>query len=175
MEPRPCGSWPGTHCSKTTGRIWQPPTSSLTGPGLAPGKLTTSTSEAIAGQFQCEGIWWDTICIPMEAIQKTQDNYQDPVPRLLPPELGLGPPNSMLTLVRSRLDHARAGQLAQGYRQPDGPRKGAARLIKLLRNGFQMKDPNSLNNLQTVLGSRHTSWPKDMAIITAFTGVFWLD
>ncbi|KAI7974824.1 hypothetical protein EIK77_004916 [Talaromyces pinophilus] len=37
----------------------------------------------IAQQFQCEGIWWDTLCIPREkvtrnkAIKKIQRNYQD--------------------------------------------------------------------------------------------------
>jgi ankyrin repeat protein len=37
----------------------------------------------IAEQFQCEGIWWDTICIPKEkaarsmAINKIQSNYED--------------------------------------------------------------------------------------------------
>lgn len=37
----------------------------------------------IAKQFQCNGIWWDTICIPKEkaarnkAIRKIQSNYQD--------------------------------------------------------------------------------------------------
>ncbi|KAJ5655031.1 hypothetical protein N7490_002034 [Penicillium lividum] len=37
----------------------------------------------IAEQFQCEGIWWDTICIPREkaarnkAIENIQSNYQD--------------------------------------------------------------------------------------------------
>ena len=37
----------------------------------------------IANQFQCEGIWWDTLCIPREksarnkAIKKIQSNYQD--------------------------------------------------------------------------------------------------
>jgi hypothetical protein len=37
----------------------------------------------IAEQFQCKGIWWDTICIPKEkgarnkAINKIQNNYED--------------------------------------------------------------------------------------------------
>jgi hypothetical protein len=37
----------------------------------------------IAERFQCEGIWWDTICIPTEkgarskAINKIQSNYED--------------------------------------------------------------------------------------------------
>lgn len=37
----------------------------------------------IAQQFQCEGIWWDTLCIPREkatrnkAIKRIQNNYQD--------------------------------------------------------------------------------------------------
>jgi Heterokaryon incompatibility protein (HET) len=39
--------------------------------------------EGIAKQFECEGIWWDTICIPKEkaarskAINKIQSNYED--------------------------------------------------------------------------------------------------
>lgn len=37
----------------------------------------------IAKQFQCDGIWWDTLCIPREkaahnkAIQKIQSNYEN--------------------------------------------------------------------------------------------------
>src|SRR5271156_6840007 len=37
----------------------------------------------IAQQFQCEGIWWDTLCIPKEkaarekAIRKIQSNYEN--------------------------------------------------------------------------------------------------
>jgi len=37
----------------------------------------------VAEQFQCDGIWWDTICIPKEkgarskAINKIQSNYED--------------------------------------------------------------------------------------------------
>jgi ankyrin repeat protein len=39
--------------------------------------------ERIADQFQCDGIWWDTLCIPRakaartQAIRKIQSNYQD--------------------------------------------------------------------------------------------------
>lgn len=39
--------------------------------------------QGIAKQFQCDGIWWDTLCIPKEkaarteAIQKIQSNYEN--------------------------------------------------------------------------------------------------
>ena len=51
--------------------------------------------------------------------------------------------------------------LAADY-EPDGPRKAASRIIRSLRN-----DVTTLNDLLAVLGPRHTSWPKDMAIISA--------
>jgi hypothetical protein len=46
--------------------------------------------------------------------------------------------------------------------EPDGPRKEASWIIRNLR-----KDLATLNDLLTVLGSRYTSWPKDIASISA--------
>jgi hypothetical protein len=45
--------------------------------------------------------------------------------------------------------------------EPDGPRKEASGIIKNLRKRIMV-----LDDLLIVLGPRHTSWPKDMAIIS---------
>ncbi|KAJ6083694.1 hypothetical protein N7467_007829 [Penicillium canescens] len=46
--------------------------------------------------------------------------------------------------------------------EPDSPRKEASCIIKNLR-----RDITTLNDLLTLLSSRYTSWPKDIAIISA--------
>ncbi|RDW65815.1 ankyrin repeat domain-containing protein [Aspergillus mulundensis] len=59
------------------GHTWRFHTSGLT--GRAPGR----GPRRIAKDFHCEGLWWDTICIPREkaaraqAIRRIQKNYQD--------------------------------------------------------------------------------------------------
>ncbi|KLP05965.1 Uncharacterized protein LW94_10017 [Fusarium fujikuroi] len=63
----------------------------------------------------------------------------------------------------------------------DLPRREATAIIKLLRVAVERNSrdndtdsgyKSNLNNLLMVLGSRHTSWPKDMALISALlTGV----
>jgi hypothetical protein len=53
--------------------------------GLRKGSTNASMpfSEGLLNSFKCEGIWWDTICIPKEkaarskAINKEQSNYED--------------------------------------------------------------------------------------------------
>lgn len=154
--------------------------------------------QRIAKQFQCDGIWWDTLCIPKEkaarnkAIRKIQSNYEDAritlvhdcflrnwnwdqktacFAILMSPWFSRG--WTALELAKSRkvkvtfkgpcgllikdLDEqilAKEGEL-------DGPHKEASQVIKNLRKGI-----TTLNDLLTVLGPRHTSWPKDMAIIS---------
>jgi ankyrin repeat protein len=46
--------------------------------------------------------------------------------------------------------------------EPESPRKEASRIIRRLRNGI-----TTLNDLLYVLGSRSTSWPKDIPLISA--------
>jgi len=153
----------------------------------------------IAEQFSCDGIWWDTICIPREkaarnkAIRNIQNNYQDAkitlvhdcflrnwrwdretacFAILMSPWFSRG--WTALELAKSRkvkvIFKGRSGPIIKDLDEeilakdgePDGPRKEASRIIQSLR-----KDITSLNDLLTVLGPRYTSWPKDLAIISA--------
>ncbi|KAJ5614382.1 hypothetical protein N7528_008036 [Penicillium herquei] len=153
----------------------------------------------IAEQFLCEGIWWDTICIPREkaarnkAIQSIQSNYQSARITLVHdcflrnwnwnPETAcfgilMSPWFSRgwtaLELANSRkvkvIFKGTSGPVIKDLdeeilakpNQRDGPLKEASKIIRSLR-----KEITSLNDLLTVLGSRHTSWPKDLAIISA--------
>ncbi|KAJ5662685.1 hypothetical protein N7462_011611 [Penicillium macrosclerotiorum] len=157
--------------------------------------------ESIAKHFQCEGIWWDTLCIPREkaartvAIQKIETNYEDAritlvhdlflrswewdpqtacFAILMSPWFSRG--WTALELTKSRkikvIFKGRHGPVIKDLDEeilateddPEGPRKEASRIIRNLR-----KDVTTLklNDLLTVLRSRHTSWPKDMAVISA--------
>ncbi|GAM43281.1 hypothetical protein TCE0_047r17968 [Talaromyces pinophilus] len=63
--------------------VWSDGTGTGAWPGGEVNRCLYTFFEDIATQFQCDGIWWDTICIPKEkaartkAIQKIQRNYQD--------------------------------------------------------------------------------------------------
>ena len=153
----------------------------------------------IAEQFQCEGIWWDTICIPRDkatrskAIQSIQSNYQDAritlvhdcflrnwewnpetacFAILMSPWFSRG--WTALELAKSRkvkvIFKGRCGlvikdldeEILAKENDPNSPRKEASRIIRNLR-----KKLTSLNDLLTALGPRHTSWPKDLATISA--------
>ncbi|KAJ5249519.1 hypothetical protein N7524_011835 [Penicillium chrysogenum] len=153
----------------------------------------------IAKQFQCDGIWWDTLCIPREkaarikALQQIQTSYEDARitlvhdgflrnwewdPKtacfaiLMSPWFSRG--WTALELTKSR----KVKVIFRGHRgpiikdldeeilgkddEPNGPRKEASWIIRNLRKKF-----TTLNDLLTVLSSRYTSWPKDIAIISA--------
>ncbi|KAJ5753664.1 uncharacterized protein N7511_007817 [Penicillium nucicola] len=153
----------------------------------------------IAKQFQCDGIWWDTLCIPRQkaarnkAIEKIQSSYEDARitlvhdcflrnwtwdPKsacfaiLMSPWFSRG--WTALELTKSRkvkvifkgpsgpiikdLDE----QILAEENELDSPRKEASRIIRNLRGGI-----TTLNSLLTMLASRYTSWPKDMATISA--------
>ncbi|KAJ5474418.1 hypothetical protein N7475_003984 [Penicillium sp. IBT 31633x] len=160
----------------------------------------------IAQQFECEGIWWDTICIPRpkaarnKAIQKIQSSYEDARITLVhdcflrswtwDPETAcfailMSPWFSRgwtaLELAKSRkvkvmfkgpcgpiikdLDEdilTKYEELLAKDGKPESPREEASQIIWHLR-----KDIKTLNHLLTVLGQRHTSWPKDIATISA--------
>ncbi len=152
----------------------------------------------IARQLQCEGIWWDTLCIPREkaarnkAIQRMHENYEDAritlvhdcflrnwewdektacFAILMSPWFSRG--WTAIELAKSRkvkvifkgpygplikdLDE----QILAKDADSDGPHKEASDIIRNLRKGI-----TNLDDLLTVLGPRHTSWPKDMAIIS---------
>jgi len=63
--------------------VWSDGTGTGTQLGGQVNKCLYSFFSGIAKQFQCEGIWWDTICIPNDkaarskAINKIQSNYED--------------------------------------------------------------------------------------------------
>lgn len=157
--------------------------------------------EDIAKHFSCEGIWWDTLCIPREkaartlAIQKTEQSYEDARitlvhdcflrywewdPRaayfgiLMSPWFSRG--WTALELKKSRkikvVFKGRHGPVIRDLDEeilakddePEGPRKAGSRIIQNLR-----KDSAAfkLNDLLSILRSRYTSWPKDMAVISA--------
>ncbi|KFY85967.1 hypothetical protein V500_07988 [Pseudogymnoascus sp. VKM F-4518 (FW-2643)] len=156
----------------------------------------------IARRFQCEGIWWDTVCIPSEkaarniAIQNIQSNYENAritlvhdcflrnwtwidaetacFAILMSPWFSRG--WTALELVKSRKVKVMFGglhgpvikDLDEEILAKDTDHKAskshifATGLIRALRDGV-----TTLNDLLTVLDSRHTSWPKDLAIISA--------
>ncbi|KAF4246792.1 hypothetical protein CNMCM8980_008184 [Aspergillus fumigatiaffinis] len=153
----------------------------------------------IAEHFQCEGIWWDALCIPRtkaarnKAIQKIQTNYQDARVTLVhdcflrnwdwDPETAcfgilMSPWFSRgwtaLELAKSRkvkvIFKGRYGPVIKDLDEEilakadetNVPRIKASRMIRNLRKKF-----TSLNELLTVLRPRFTSWPKDMAVISA--------
>jgi len=166
----------------------------------------------IAEQFQCKGIWWDTICIPKEkgarskAINKIQSNYEDARITLvhdcflrnwewvdaetacfaiiMSPWFSRG--WTSLELAKSRkvkvvfkgsygplikdLDEdilAKDDDLSTSSRKADDystfrRHRIATEAIANLRS----RGITEINELLTVLGPRHTSWPRDIAIIS---------
>ncbi|RMJ16648.1 hypothetical protein CDV36_003677 [Fusarium kuroshium] len=158
---------------------------------------------AVARRFQCEGIWWDTICIPKDkaarsiAVNLMHRNYQDArvtfvhdcylrewpwfdgesacIAILLSPWYSRG---------WSALELANAIKVKIAFK--DGvikdldedilansdtctPRhKFASRIISILRRGIV----TTIDDLLSILQSRNTSWPRDMATIAGLlTGV----
>ncbi|KAJ5712168.1 hypothetical protein N7488_006324 [Penicillium malachiteum] len=154
----------------------------------------------IAEQFQCEGIWWDTLCIPRskvarnKAIEKIQGNYQDARITLVHDQFlrswPWDPETACFAILMSpwfsrgwtALELAKSRKVKVLFKGPHGPilkdmdedilvefdeeytspRQEASRIISNLR-----KDINSLDDLLNVLGPRYTSWPKDIATISA--------
>jgi ankyrin repeat protein len=155
--------------------------------------------QEIAKQFQCEGIWWDTICIPREksarnkAIQKIQNNYQDARITLVHDCFlrnweWVNAEGACFAILMSpwfsrgwtALELANSRKVKVVFKGPCGPlikdldeqilakdnmcsdsHKRATDIIRNLRKGV-----SDLNGLLRVLGPRHTSWPKDIAIIS---------
>ncbi|KAM4063318.1 ankyrin repeats (3 copies) domain-containing protein [Hirsutella rhossiliensis] len=152
----------------------------------------------IASQFQCDGIWWDTLCIPREkaarskAIRKIQRNYQDARFTLVHDcflrNWEWNAENACFALLMSpwfsrgwtALELAKSPKVKVIFRGPSGPlikdlddqilanddgcsdaHKRASDIIRRLRRPIE-----TLDDLLAVLGPRHTSWPKDKAIIS---------
>jgi hypothetical protein len=153
----------------------------------------------IARQFQCKGIWWDTICIPREkaarsvAINRIQSNYE----------------NARITLVHDcylrewewtneEADEETAAETAcfaiimspwfsRGWTALE---LAKSRKVKIVFKGPLIKDLDEIlakapsgfardgivklrnksitnvDDLLATLGPRHTSWPRDLAIIS---------
>ncbi|OQE16555.1 hypothetical protein PENFLA_c027G10004 [Penicillium flavigenum] len=153
----------------------------------------------IAKQFQCVGIWWDTLCIPREkvarikAIRQIQRSYEDARITLVHDcflrNWEWSPTTACFAILMSpwfsrgwtALELAKSRKVKVIFKgsfgpvikdldedilavegEPDGPRKEASRIIWSLRRDF-----TTLNDLLTVLRSRFTSWPKDIATISA--------
>ncbi|KAJ5371542.1 hypothetical protein N7517_003548 [Penicillium concentricum] len=153
----------------------------------------------IAKQFQCEGIWWDTICIPRpkaarnKAIQKIQSSYEDARITLVHDcflrNWTWDPKTACFAILMSpwfsrgwtALELKKSRKVKVIFKGPCGPvikdldeeilakndetdipRKEASQIIRNLR-----KDITTLNDLLIALGSRYTSWPKDIATISA--------
>ena len=178
--------------------VWSDGTGAGAWPDGEVNECLYSYFKRIAEQFQCEGIWWDTICIPKEkaarekAIRKIQSNYE----------------NARITLVHdvflrnwiwdsdtacfaiimstwfsrgwTALELSKSRKVKVIFREKYGAvvkdldeeilardsdtysHKEASRIVRNLRQGI-----TSLNELLRVLQPRHTSWPKDRAIISA--------
>jgi hypothetical protein len=153
----------------------------------------------IAEQFQCEGIWWDTICIPVgkaarsKAIVNIHRNYEDSRITLVHDSFlrnweWVSPEIACFAIIISpwfsrgwtALELAKSRKVKVIFKGPQGPvikdldedilaKDGASlchivasRVIETLRQG----GVTELNGLLTVLGPRHTSWPRDVAIIS---------
>ena len=156
--------------------------------------------KGIAEQFQCKGIWWDTICIPKEkaarsmAINKIQSNYEDARITLvhdcyLRNWEWVDAETACFAIIMSpwfsrgwtSLELAKSQKVKVVFKGTHGP------LIKDLDEDILAKAKDSserhqiasdaiaklrgkkiieVNDLLTILGPRHTSWPRDLAIIS---------
>ncbi|KAL4727025.1 hypothetical protein ACLX1H_005925 [Fusarium chlamydosporum] len=152
----------------------------------------------IAEKFQCEGIWWDTLCIPNGkearsiAIGNIPSNYEDARITLVHDcflrNWEWDADTACFAIVMSpwfsrgwtAVELARSRKVKVIFKGPDGPlikdldeeilahdgakeyHKDASNIIRDLRKGIA-----SLDDLLTVMGPRHTSWPKDVATISA--------
>lgn len=159
----------------------------------------------IAEQFQCEGIWWDTVCIPIgkaarsKAIVNIHRNYEDARITLVHDGFlrnweWVSPEIACFAIIISpwfsrgwtALELAKSRKVKVIFKGPQGPvikdldedilaKDGASprhlvasRVIENLRQ----RGVAGLNGLLTVLGPRHTSWPRDVAIISGqLTGI----
>jgi len=150
----------------------------------------------IAVQFQCDGIWWDTLCIPNEkaartkAIKKIQSNYEnaritlvhdcflrnwiwDPETAcfaiLMSPWFSRG--WNALELQRSRkvkvVFKGSCGLVIKDLDEEILAKEGdGPRWAASNKIRALREGITTLNDLLTVLKPRYTSWPKDVCIIS---------
>src|SRR5271170_4554736 len=158
--------------------------------------------KGLAEKFECEGIWWDTICIPKEkaarskAIINIQRNYEDAritvihdcfirewdwvngeiacFAIIMSPWFSRG--WTALELAKSRkVKVLFRGSVIKDLDQDilANPENSARHAIaaKVIQN-LRTRGIDELNQLLAILGPRHTSWPRDMAIISGhLTGI----
>src|SRR3984957_6403282 len=159
----------------------------------------------IAEQFQCEGIWWDTLCIPKEkaarskAIINIHRNYEDARITLVHDCFlrnweWVTPEIACFAIIISpwfsrgwtALELAKSRKVKVIFKGPRGPvikdldedilaKAGASprhRIASEVIEGLRKRGIAEVNELLTVLGPRHTSWPRDVAIISGqLTGI----
>jgi hypothetical protein len=169
----------------------------------------------IAERFQCEGIWWDTLCIPREksartkAINTMQSYYEDTritlvhncflrewewtdaetacFAILVSPWFSRG--WTALELTKSRkvkvifkaqhgpiikdLDEDILTRNSEKDRQAKAPPSSVHDIAsEAIRNLRRIGGITEVNELLSILSARHTSWPKDKAVIAALlTGI----
>ncbi|KAJ5964890.1 uncharacterized protein N7479_004766 [Penicillium vulpinum] len=154
-----------------------------------------------AEKFGCQGIWWDTICIPTtkdlreKALKRMQDNYMNAAVTLVHDCFlreceWIDADSACFYIVMSpwfsrgwtALELQMSHKVQVIFKGPSGPitkdidkdilqakspsifheNKVAKGILKRLRGN----KVSQLNDLLAILGSRHTSWPRDMAIIS---------
>jgi hypothetical protein len=149
----------------------------------------------IAKQFQCKGIWWDTICIPKEkaarsiAINRIQSNYENARITLVHDcylrewewtDKETAAETACFAIIMSpwfsrgwtALELAKSRKVKIVFKGPlikdldeiltEAPPGLARDGIVKLRN----KSITNVDDLLATLGPRHTSWPRDLAIIS---------
>jgi hypothetical protein len=154
----------------------------------------------IAEQYQCEGIWWDTICIPQEkgarskAINKIQSNYEDARVTLvhdcfLRNLKWTDADKACFAIVMSpwfsrgwtSLELAKSRKVKVIFKGPYGPLikdldedilanaseplTGGGLAAKAIRD-LRSSRIKCVDEILTVLSPGHTSWPRDVAIIS---------
>ncbi|KAI1121234.1 hypothetical protein F5Y10DRAFT_288736 [Nemania abortiva] len=145
----------------------------------------------LARQFQCEGIWWDTVCVPQDrdarskALSIMHRNYEDARVTLVHDRFlrnlpFAGPDSACLAIILSSwftrgwtaLELAKSRKVKVVFKDSiqdldkhilDKAQEGnfAAKAIKDLRRD-QLSD---VEDLLATLGPRYTSWLKDRATI----------
>jgi ankyrin repeat protein len=149
----------------------------------------------MADIFGCEGLWWDTLCVPQdreargEALRIMDQNYararltlvHDRFLRALPFQ---GPDKACFALIMSTwftrgwtaLELARSRRVkvvfADAVYDLDhdilgraAKHNAAAKIIRHLRDAFDGQHSIDLDELLSTLAPRHTSWAKDRAVI----------
>lgn len=182
--------------------VWSDGTGAGAWPAGEVNKCLFAFFKRMAVQFDCEGIWWDTLCIPSEKVARAKAignipaNFENArvtlvhdlflrqcewvdaeracFAILMSPWFSRG--WTALELIKSRkvkvifkgdvikdldedimFDYWRSGIGTETTKSHEK----ATTIIRALR----ATSVYSLDDLLTTLGSRHTSWPKDMAII----------